>query len=263
MEERHRHAQAVVPGEAHALGDVVGVGEDAPVRQLGGFRETGRPGGVLDRGGVARIDGVLTAAQQVVGDAGARGEHLGPREHPGRGQAVEERDALQPREALAREPARPGAGELGAAFRDQVEAAGVAKAVDQKQGRRVRLLEHVGELAGAIRGIHRDEHRPDLGDRELEEDPLRPVGRPHRDVIALLDAETEQAFRELIAADEHVAIGPAHAVVGKDQRLAITRAVRDAIEEIADRDPLHGGRLASMLRDAPTWRTRSIACCGR
>ncbi len=65
--------------------------------------------------------------------------------------------------------------------RRQVVAAMLA---GEEEPLRARLTQHVGELLGAVRRIDRHQHEPRERGAELEEDPLRPVGRPHRDVIA-------------------------------------------------------------------------------
>ena len=228
------------------------------VRQLDASRPCRRAGRVLEKHRVVGVDALLTAAQHVVGDAGRRRERVRPREDAGRPTIVEERYPLQLREAPARDVPRTGAGELGATAAEERQLIDVAGTLAQEERGRIRVLEDEREIVGAAQGIDRDQHGADLRGRELDEHPLRPVRRPERDVVAALDPEPDERLRELLDAGEHVAVRPAHTRVREDERLAMGRAARDAVEEIADRDRLHATVVPSMV-GRPPWRTRSIA----
>ena len=87
-----------------------------------------------------------------------------------------------------------------------------------------RLTEHVGELLGAVRRVDRHQHEARERGAELEEDPLRTVRRPHRDVIAGREAQEERARRGLGLGQE-LGVGPAPAA----RRIGVAFDQRDAI----------------------------------
>src|SRR6266511_829441 len=59
------------------------------------------------------------------------------------------------------------------------------------QGPDAGLVEHVGELMGAVRRVDVDEDRADLRGGVLDHHPLRPVRRPDADPVTLRDAVPE------------------------------------------------------------------------
>src|SRR6185436_9450357 len=73
----------------------------------------------------------------------------------------------------------------------------VAKSANQYQGACLRLPQKILDLAGAEIGIHGYEHRPDLGQGKLKDDPLRDVRSPQSDSVVSGDTQTEQSFRNL------------------------------------------------------------------
>ena len=62
----------------------------------------------------------------------------------------------------------------------------------------VRVLEDVAALGGGARRIDRSRDGADLREREVEQHPLEPGAREHAEGVALLDAQGEQAVRELV-----------------------------------------------------------------
>ena len=58
-----------------------------------------------------------------------------------------------------------------------------AERVDEKQGRRVRLFQHVRQFGRAIGRIDEHHHGPDAGRRELQQNPLGPIRRPDCNVV--------------------------------------------------------------------------------
>ena len=64
----------------------------------------------------------------------------------------------------------------------------ITKAVNRDQRAGFGLFEQIFQLGGAQRSIDGDEHRADLGKRELQHYPFGNVGRPERHAVAALDA---------------------------------------------------------------------------
>jgi hypothetical protein len=109
---------------------------------------------------------------------------------------------------------------------------------------RVRVLEHVPELVGDVAVVHVDDRRPRLVDAELDLDPLGPVPREDRDVVAGADPGIEEVMGDAVRA--RVELGVAQACRPGDERGAIRDRVGDDLEQIGEvegprRDGFGGG----------------------
>ena len=96
----------------------------------------------------------------------------------------------------------------------------------------VRLLQHIGEVAGAEARVHRHGDRADLRQREVDEHPFVAIGEPERDMLARADAEPDQRARRLVHPGG--GFGEGVAPVHVNQRLAVRPARCRLIVEIAE-----------------------------
>ena len=70
----------------------------------------------------------------------------------------------------------------------------------EEQRLHITLLEHIFQFCRAVYRVDRDQHQPGFSGGKLKQKPFRQVGRPHRDVISLLQAQRHQPARHCINA---------------------------------------------------------------
>ena len=75
---------------------------------------------------------------------------------------------------------------------------GIPVAVDHHQCMGVGLPQQIFRLMDLVGGIHRHQHRADLGRRPEGQKPLGHIGRPDRHLGACTDAERNQYSREFV-----------------------------------------------------------------
>ena len=138
------------------------------MRQQDALGRAGGAGGVLDVDHVLALPGMGRDLPAVL-------EHTGP----GLGTYVD---------GLGSGSGEPGAGllEEGAVIRPRV-------ALPEKQDLDARLTQDVAKLKGAIGRIDIDQHGPDAGGRQGEQDPFDAVGGPQTDAVTRFDTEPGQA----------------------------------------------------------------------
>ena len=89
-----------------------------------------------------------------------------------------------------------------------------------------RLVQHVLQLVGPVRGIDVHQNRADLRGRVLDHRPLGGVRRPYPDPVAGLGAAFDQCGGDPAGRFVELAIGPAAAGRALDQRLPIRELSR-------------------------------------
>ena len=113
-----------------------------------------------------------------------------------------------------------------------------AKAVDDEDAGRARLLQHIFDFPGAKGRVHGDENHARHAGAEFEHHPFRKVLRPDGNALARLEARQQRAGGALGLAVE-LRVGPLTAQfwVGdaRDQGQAIGRSLGRLAQEVAER----------------------------
>ncbi len=132
---------------------------------------------------------------------------------------------------------------------------------DDRHG--LRVGEEVADVAGGARRVHRDSHRADPGEREIDERPLEAVSREQRYVVALAHAAREEPVR--VVADALVGLLPRDlmpTLVGLDEVGGTRSLGSDRVEpELRDRAPA-GLRRGRDTRLEPSRSRLSLATRG-
>jgi hypothetical protein len=88
---------------------------------------------------------------------------------------------------------------------------------------------------GPVGGIDVDQNGADLRRRELDDGPLRTIGRPDADPITVLDTECHQSAGNQIDICIQFAVAPPTTGCAFDQRFPVAVVRDDFLEVIADR----------------------------
>ncbi len=111
----------------------------------------------------------------------------------------------------------------------------IAHTVDDKNVFALGLLEQIEQLAVAIAGVDRDQHRADTCRGEHQFYPIRHVGRPHGDLFAGRDATGD-----FVHAPGEVAPGTADALVEIHQSVPFGTAGHGFVEYLTQGTGLQG-----------------------
>ena len=189
MEQRHAEAETVGRGESQDAAERTAVVDDVAAREHHAFRKPGGSRRVLHVDHVVEADALRVGVQDGVADAARAGSHVLIRNQAGRHVVADEDDSTQRGQRAAH----------GADLVEGRDIVDAAETLDRDKRRGFALAEEIINLGRAQRGIHRDENRADLRERELEHDPLGNIGRPQRDAIraALACREPEGDARRL------------------------------------------------------------------
>ena len=221
-------------GHAQDLAAPPGVGQAVAVADDRALRERRGAGRVEDG---ERIVGRDRAARGVErGGAGglvARVLHVAPGEAAGIRIVGVHDHAPEHRELLDVELAGDRGGQVGQHLGERLEVVHRTGVIGAHEGGRVRLAQDVAQLVGLVARVQRHHHRADERAAVLGREPLRPVRHPERDLVALPDAQGEEALRD--AARGLVEPDVGDAAVGRDDRLAAARAARLGREHVAHR----------------------------
>ena len=120
--------------------------------------------------------------------------------------------------------------ELGDELVDDGDVVDVAEAVDEAEHLHVGLAEDVVEFLALVGGVDGDEDGAGLGAGELEGQPVGHVLGPDADVVALADADGEQALGEAVDARVELLVGPAEVAVGIDEKIVVGGFARPEFE---------------------------------
>ena len=167
VKQRHRGDEDVAGIDAHAVGGVGAVVEQSAMAEQGAFRKARGARGVLDHDGIVGTDGRQLDALVV-----ARGDE---------GVPVVEADDLAQFRAVRRHRLH------------RLQHRVAAKAVDDEDAGRARLLQHILHLARAKGRVHGNEDHARHAGAEFEHHPFREVLRPDGNALARLEARQQRA----------------------------------------------------------------------
>src|SRR5210317_1231225 len=113
---------------------------------------------------------------------------------------ADENDVAQFRKFFASQLTALASAEFRDQFVNRLQVVMIAKAVNQCQCLEIGLLDQILKFETSIMGVDGDQHRADLGGGKHEGRPVRYVGRPYADIIALADTDRQQPLGQLINA---------------------------------------------------------------
>ena len=198
VEHRHLDHEPVRRGQIHAVPDTLAVVDNIVMREHHALGKSGRAGRILHVGDIVDIHRRRHAPHFLDGCAGRVLEGFLPGDGTGHPKAH--------RDHIAKERQAPRvqslAGLLFGQFRTQLLhdllIIGIPVAVDHHQCMGVGLPQQIFRLMDLVGGIHRHQHRADLGRRPEGQKPLGHIGRPDRHLGACTDAERNQDSREFV-----------------------------------------------------------------
>ena len=119
------------------------------------------------------------------------------------------------------------------------------------QHRGPRLVEHIFQFGGPVRGVDRDQDRADAGRRVLHQHPLRVVGAPDPDSVALGHAGGHQPAGHPIDLSSELGVAVAQTLLDRHQRIAVAVLGDGAGQVLGDRllQQRHRGRSGVRGRD--------------
>ena len=123
---------------------------------------------------------------------------------------------------------------------DLVDHGDVARALELRgrhQHPAAALLQHVGHLVRAVRGVDVDEDRTDLGRGVLDQHPLGVVRAPDADALPLGQPAGQQAPCHPVDLVVEGAVGEPHTLERHHQRVTLTPARHRPLEVLPDRLP--------------------------
>ncbi len=179
------------------------------------------------------VHGVLPLLVLPVGRLRGHGFYLSHRVHPAALLRPHEDDPFQMRIFLAVE----GIPRLGPQLRDEfvhyAYVIGVLHTVYEYQVLHVRLLQDVVQFLGLVIGVDRQEYGPDPGGCEHQNDPVRHVGGPDRDLLPFLDSHGHQALGDPVDLLAELPPREAEVPVRVDQGIVVGVSGYALIEKIA------------------------------
>ena len=229
VEQRQVAHDRVAFGDRHAEAALLDIADQLVAVQdaLGKSRGAGR---VHDEDGVVRIHGGGTLGQLGVGHLVCTRQGGPPGSGSGMLARADDHDAPESLErGIPYAVADRGQGDGLAHHAEVVDR---PRHVVRDQHRAVGLAQHVLEVLGTEAGVHRHLHGADLRQREHQEDPLRTVVEPQRDVVSPGDAEAHQRLRRTV--DLRLELCEGVALSLEDEAPARTEAARHLVGQIAE-----------------------------
>ena len=221
MEEGHLEAELVGGGEALAVADAPAVVEDVVVGEHDALGEAGGAGRVLHVDDVVAGEGGLCILEDGVGLVVADEHEFGGGIHAAVFFLADVADEFELGIRLGAEVAAGELLEFGDELVDGLDVVDVAEAVDEAEHAHVGLAQDVVEFLGLVGGVDGDEDGAGFGAGELEGEPVGDVFGPDADVVALADADGEEALGEAVDAVVELAVGPAEVAVGVDDEVVV------------------------------------------
>jgi hypothetical protein len=172
-------------------------------------------------------------------------DHVGHAQAAGIGIVGVHEHVTQVRKAGAVELAGHGIAQLRDHRVQDLEVIHGAEVIGDEQGGRVGLAKDIGELAGSVARVQRDDDDAELGRRILRDEPERAVGQPDGERVALDEAEGGQAAREGVHAVAEP--GERDALAAEHDRLTVRMVARRPREHV-----VHGG-VGERVHHAAYW----------
>ena len=94
------------------------------------------------------------------------------------------------------------------------------------------LAHRIGDIGGAVTRVKRHQDRADLGGGIHKKQPFGSIDHPESDILAVLDADADQAARDLIHFD--IELGVAPALPGETKRFAFAVLTRRQCRQVAE-----------------------------
>ena len=239
VEQGHGQAYPVARGKFLMVADPVAVVDDVHVRQHHALGETRRPGRVLHVHHVIRRNGRLAAFVCLIRDIPGAGKDFRQGVHAPVPVRAKEKHALQVREILDLKHPAP----LPAQFWEHLICGSdeivVANAVDDEKVFAFRLLQQVTQFRFAVIGVYRDQNGPDAGRGEHEGHPMRHVGRPYGNLLALPHADGHQASGHIVHTRRKLRPRLPQLAVRVDHGVGIGKTGRRILQKLAQRQLLH------------------------
>ena len=222
-EERYREPEPVPGEKVHPLADAPHVLDEGVVLELDALRGRGGPRGVEDAGDVRRLDGRLRHIDHAFRNRLAGLHDRLPR-NPAPHLAAVRRDP----DHVAKLRQLPGRVRLA----DRPRVVLAEEPVHGDEHARLGVVEHVRELAPRRPGVERDHDRAEREDREVRDQPLRPVAHEDRDLVAAAHPEGVEPPREAARLGPELRVGEAPAAA--DHELDVRMAGRELLEQAGD-----------------------------
>ena len=185
-----------------AVVDHIVVGEHDTLGKAGGA------GGVLHVGHVVGPHGGGAAADLLGGRLPRQGQGLLPGQAPGLPVANGDHVAQEGEAFAVQGLPRLGALQLGAELGDDLGIVAVPVAVDHHQGVGVGLAQEVLRLVDLVGGVHRHQHRADLGGGPEGDEPGGHIGGPDGHLVPGLHPQGDQGPGKLVHVVPELGIGP-------------------------------------------------------
>ena len=239
VEQRHGQAYPVARGKFLMVADPIAVVDDVHVRQHHALGEARRPGRVLHVHHVIGRNGRLAAFVFLIRDISGEGKEFRQGIHAPVLVRTKEKHALQVRQPLDFEHPAPLAAQFGEHLIRGSNKIVVAHAVDDEEVLAFRLLQQVTQFRFAVIGVYRDQNGPDAGRGEHEGHPMRHVGRPYGNLLALLYADGHQASGHIVHTRRKLGPRLPQLAVRVDHGVGIGKTGRRILQKLAQRQFLH------------------------
>ncbi len=253
VEEGHRQAHLLRFREPLALAD-----EEAVVQNVvvGEHHALGKARGAR---GVLHVDDLVAAQcfsnirELLVFPVGAQQEQFGRIEHAPVLLGTDEDDVLQMGEALAPQVSPLGFLQFGNQLVDHLHVVAVAKSIHQAEGVDVRLADQELQLVELVVGVDGHQSHADLGRGEEDGEPVRHIVAPDAQVVALAQADGQEALGHVVHAVVELAVGEAEIAVWIDNEFFLGEARNLLFQDRADRlvDECHAWSPIRKVRRPP------------
>ena len=230
------------------------------VGQSGRLGRTRRAAGELNVDGVVELDLARKSGEPLSARGIAVLSDLVEAQHAGRVLLAEADDDSQLRSTLRAQ----GSGRRRVKLREQIpQHVDIVAALERgryDEGATADAVERELELGAPIRGVDVDQDQSGSGGRELRDDPLGVIRRPHTDAFTRLETETDQARGEALDVPVQLAIAPTHALVRDHQRVTVGdplhRFVENGTHREAEQRPSVAPVYIARRRHSASWDVR-------
>jgi hypothetical protein len=226
MEKGNWYAKAILFREAHALSNKETIVDYVVVGKHDPFRKTGSSGGILHVNDFMGIKTCLNRSQFFIGHLIGESMQIIEVQHPRRCLLSYEDNLFQTGKLGAFQRARGGLRNLRGHIAKGLGIIGVLESLYQKEGVGIRLLQDVFQFSGTVTGVDGNQDCANPGRSELQNDPLRDIRGPDRDVITLFYPQPEETLGDPATDLIELAIGIAKPPIHVNKRVVIRKTLR-------------------------------------